>query len=1039
MNKKLRKLIKHPKAYFYDFFRKQIRNNPKGPVSIAVRAAFASAKTDLGYGKEIRGYLRDGELNQAEKVCLEGVNISPKAIRPYVLYAEVSMRKGDFDEATRRWKTVVEKFPKKAEGYAGEARAYAALGDFVRVEMLCNSSIKSMPHEFWPYIELAEVSMRKQNFSEAINRWQRVQEKFPDKGVSYVRGSTAYCELKNFTEADKLCKQCMTILPKDIRAYAEYAEVSMRQRNFQDAINRWQKVREKFPKRAVGYVRAATAYCELGNFVEAESLCSKCMEAVPKDIRSFTEYAEISMRQRNFQDAINRWQKVRELFPKRAVGYVRGASAYRELENYEKAESLCKQCMNVIPYDMSSYTEFAEISMNQQVFSEAIKRWQVVRDKFPRKPIGYTRGASACCELNEFSEAERLCRQCMEIVPNDISPFAQYAEISMRKCEYNEASYRWEIVRDKFPNKVNGYIGGGRAYQELHDFEKAEGVCRKGLEILKQNSINCRDLNYLLINITLKQHGKAKNCISLISSIEQTLPETINDRRYYEALVQILFFMLGRDKDAVPNSNTDFILLRLLNEPLNYSRTTIYIKKLLSMMSRYKDIYDLLIGYLDTMIIKNNINSPLAVLASSSSSDEDRVNAHLKIIRGNCYHSVHLCSFQPQNKEMLQRACDIIIENGEYKSLNPYLLFNFARAVIYTNQDKGDQFISVLYETHKGKNLPVSDPIGLLCFNHVQRQKFLKSIRLQAKPENQKLNIAVCVSGQLRGYKGNLDSLVNALGLAQHNYRVFVHTWSNIGRRFPIPVHASRTFSGEFLKTYYECFVNKPNFQEYIKRQYPVFNNLLINSSLANFDVLKKEYRTSDIVIDNEDDEPFSSFNNQEKMHYKIYAAHKLAIDSGEQFDLIIRIRPDLKRESQEKPDLVDIYNKSRTNVSIFTVSGLVSIHWANDYLIDDQFAIGIPETMDIYANTYWDFEKHVKNHTYSRTKKFFGHTTLEHNLFCNAIHVDTIQQKITGPLQDPEMISSKVVYDALCKDVKNRTLTAEDHHLLDACKRDMA
>lgn len=57
MNKKIRKLFNNPKAYFYDYFRKQIRNNPKGLVSIAVKVSFANAKTDLGYGKEIRRYL----------------------------------------------------------------------------------------------------------------------------------------------------------------------------------------------------------------------------------------------------------------------------------------------------------------------------------------------------------------------------------------------------------------------------------------------------------------------------------------------------------------------------------------------------------------------------------------------------------------------------------------------------------------------------------------------------------------------------------------------------------------------------------------------------------------------------------------------------------------------------------------------------------------------------------------------------------------------------------------------------------------------
>lgn len=101
------------------------------------------------------------------------------------------MRKGKFMEDTRRWQIVFEKFLYKAEGYAGEARAYAAIGDFEQVEKLCRNGIKSMPQEFWPYIELAEISMRQRDFNEAINRWVTVRNKFPDKVPGYTRASTA--------------------------------------------------------------------------------------------------------------------------------------------------------------------------------------------------------------------------------------------------------------------------------------------------------------------------------------------------------------------------------------------------------------------------------------------------------------------------------------------------------------------------------------------------------------------------------------------------------------------------------------------------------------------------------------------------------------------------------------------------------------------------------------------------------------------------------------------------------------------------------
>lgn len=899
MNRKIKKLFKDPKAYFYDYFRKKVRNHPSSIVSYAVRAAFANAKTDLGYGNEVRRLLKAGELDMAEKICQEGMTVVPRSIRPFALYAEVSMRKGDFMEATRRWKVVVERFPNKVEGYAREVRAYIRLNDLDHAEKLCLAGMKRMSSEPWPY--------------------------------------------------------------------SEYAEISMLRRDWPEAASRWAKLRERFPQNVQGYIRAAHAFIETESYADAESLCKDALERFPDDIWSYQVLAEISMRQKDYNEALNRWQKVRDKFPNKAIGYVRASVAYSALK--------------------------------------------------------------------EYKEAEDLCRKCMEIAPNDTAPFSEFAEISMRKGDFKEALSRWKVVRDKFPDSHVSYVGGGRALLEQHEFDKAEAVCIRGLEATKQGQSECRNLYYSLIDIYLNQTGRAVECISIISDLEQTYSNRrITDKRYYNTLVRVLFFMLGRDCCEVKQNSTDFIIIRLLNQPLYYGTENIFLNLLLDRLSRYdKDLSEKLKEYIQVIILENNFDSLIAILISSATNDEDRTNAYLKIIRLNCFYGAQLCSYHPNNVRSLEKACDEISKTGEYKFFRPDMLYHFARVALFANQDKGEKFISEVYEIFKDKNIHVSDPIGLLCHRHKMRQELLKSVS-SVNGTLKKLNIAVCISGQLRGYKGNLKSLVNCFALDRHTYKVFVHTWNNIGRKFPTPLHASRVFSGMFSKTYYECFVNKPNLQEYIKNSYPNFYDLLVNSSQASLDVLKKEYQTSNVVIDNEDDEPFLTWGNQEKMHYKIYAAHKLAMDSGEQFDLIIRIRPDLKIVAKNPVDLLEIENKSKSNLSIFTVGGFIDVLWHYDYLINDAFAIGIPATMKIYANTYEDFSMHIKNNTYRHTRNFCGHTTLEHNIFFYGVHVDKIQQELKGTLQNPVNIHNDDIRSALQKDIRLQGISNEACSLYQAC-----
>ena len=904
MNRKIKKLFRDPKAYFYDYFRKKVRNQPNSMVSHAVRAALAIAKTDLGYGMEIRRHLKSCDMDLAERICLEGMKVVPRSIRPFALYAEVSMRRGDFKEATKRWKEVVERFPDKVEGYAREVRAYIGLNDMEHAERLCLAGMERMPSELWPY--------------------------------------------------------------------REYAEISMLRKDWTEAASRWSKLREKFPHKIEGYMRAAQA----------------CIET----------------------------------------------------EDYPEAESLCRTTLVLFPDDIWPYQLLAEVSMRQKEFSEAVNRWQIVRERFPQKTGGYVRASVAHCTLNEYKAAEDLCRMCMEAVPDDIAGFVEFAEISMRKEEYREASNRWEIVRDKFPENPAGYMGGGRACMELQDYDKSENICLQGLQAIG-DSVKSKGILYFLIEVYLKQTGKAKKCIDLIFNIEQSYSETITDRKYYDTLGKVLFFLLGRDKEAVNGSNTNFILHRLLKEPLSLNSDRLGLAYALyypSMLSRYSDVRELLNTHIDTYIQEEHNTSPMAVLVSSLSSDDDRLNAYLQIIRNSCYHSVQLCLFQPQNVNMLHKACNVIIEGDEWQSLDPFMLYEFTRAVVFTDLKNGDSFISKIYEINKDNSYPVSDPIGFLCHRHKRRQELLKYVSDKLSDEHNRLNIAICISGQLRGYKGNLKSLVHSLGLEHHKYRVFVHTWANIGRHFPPAGHASRSFSVEFSKAYYECFINIPNLKGYIKRQYPALYSLLVSSPKATVETLEEEYHTHDIVIDDEDSKPFSSWTNQEKMHYKIYAAHQLALESGERFDLMVRIRPDLNRICDDPINLIEVYNQSKANLSLFTDSGLHIAHAPKDYWIDDMFAIGIPETMNIFSNTYNDFNWHKKHNTYLHTKQLTGHVTITHNVFFNGVSVEKLDQKPIRTVKESEKININAVHEAINKDAAQRQMTDEDKRLLAACKKDI-
>jgi hypothetical protein len=201
------------------------------------------------------------------------------------------------------------------------------------------------------------------------------------------------------------------------------------------------------------------------------------------------------------------------------------------------------------------------------------------------------------------------------------------------------------------------------------------------------------------------------------------------------------------------------------------------------------------------------------------------------------------------------------------------------------------------------------------------------------------MKVAVCFSGTSRTPDNGLESL--KLILPNDNIKVFGHTWINLA--------------------------NEKNY---------VNSNLDVNRG-SNFELLEKfnfetllveNYKTKKIHFQKMYD--FFSFKLHDSpprtdlgiisMFYSIYQSNylkrKYELSNKMKFDKVIRIRFDS-----------DFENK---NLDLKTILGDLSIPSGNDWCggLNDQFAIGSSESMDIYCDLYNSFSmiKHVPYHAES-------------------------------------------------------------------------
>ena len=137
-----------------------------------------------------------------------------------------------------------------------------------------------------------------------------------------------------------------------------------------------------------------------------------------------------------------------------------------------------------------------------------------------------------------------------------------------------------------------------------------------------------------------------------------------------------------------------------------------------------------------------------------------------------------------------------------------------------------------------------------------------------------RLRIALCISGQLRGYKP-LGSTGHATGLDRHEVTRFVHVWQDIGRNW------QRIWG--FLRRdpfLWDTFV-RPNSIAFLRPRYPILMEAALLGSEVDEHRMSEFYDTPHVRIEDDRTGEFRGKVNLWKMHYKIEQAHKLAQSVG--------------------------------------------------------------------------------------------------------------------------------------------------------------
>jgi tetratricopeptide (TPR) repeat protein len=142
-------------------------------------AAYANALIELGRAAEAEAFLEEPSYSL------------PRALEIARLRAHLAARRGDLPVACDRWALVRATVPSLSEGYHHGAECLAKAERHVEADAVMQSAMQRFPEEAWPVRRFAALAHDRQDWPEAVSRWEALRQRFPEDADGYWRGAEA--------------------------------------------------------------------------------------------------------------------------------------------------------------------------------------------------------------------------------------------------------------------------------------------------------------------------------------------------------------------------------------------------------------------------------------------------------------------------------------------------------------------------------------------------------------------------------------------------------------------------------------------------------------------------------------------------------------------------------------------------------------------------------------------------------------------------------------------------------------------------------
>ena len=174
----------------------------------------------LYWRKAGEAYCEMGMFDRADEIVEAALAAFPEDLWIAHRHTVVAQRRADWVEALRRADSVWQRFPDHAIGYVLRGEVLREMGRLDEADAAFAAAVEHFPEDEWARRGYAELASRRRAWTEALERWQAVRERFPHLVRAQSGLAEALAELNRPDEAEAAVAEVILREPDNAEARA---------------------------------------------------------------------------------------------------------------------------------------------------------------------------------------------------------------------------------------------------------------------------------------------------------------------------------------------------------------------------------------------------------------------------------------------------------------------------------------------------------------------------------------------------------------------------------------------------------------------------------------------------------------------------------------------------------------------------------------------------------------------------------------------------------------------------------------------------